>query len=102
MPLGLRYFFTPAPRWALPTSASARYLPLRKPAGQRVVRDHADPLLQALVLEIALEQAALHQIVVRLQALIARQALLLGRSWPPRRAAAPRSWRRRSRGACPP
>ena len=31
MPLGLMYFFTPAPRCALPTSDSARYLPLRKP-----------------------------------------------------------------------
>src|SRR5476649_341188 len=31
MPLGLMYFFTPAPRWALPTSPSERYLPDRKP-----------------------------------------------------------------------
>src|SRR5476649_2699706 len=31
MPLGLMYFFTPAPRWALPTSPSERYLPDKKP-----------------------------------------------------------------------
>ena len=30
-PLGLMYFFTPAPRGLLPTSASDRYLPLRNP-----------------------------------------------------------------------
>ena len=31
MPLGLMYFFTPAPRLASPTSPSERYLPERKP-----------------------------------------------------------------------
>jgi len=47
-------------------------------AGERIVGDHTDALFQALVFEIALEQAAFHQIVMRLQAVVVRQPLLLG------------------------
>ena len=75
-PRSLRYSFTPPPRGLLPKSASRAVLAGQEAAGQRIVGDDADPLLQAQRLQRGLEARALIEVVVRLQALVARQPLL--------------------------
>ncbi len=47
----------------------------QEPAGQRVISDDTDFFLQAQIFQRSLELRPLHQAVLRLQALIARQAL---------------------------
>ena len=78
-----------------------RYLPVRKPLASAEIADHAQAVLDAERLELGLVVRPVVEIVVRLQALVARQPRGLADR---QRLAQPRrrdGWRRRSRAPCP-